>query len=277
MNEALPKLSPCSPMQQRFISVEADIIVYGGAAGAAKTYGGILRHLKYVHDPNYVGYIVRRNEKVMRDAGATFDEAVQMAKILCPRGLKYTTKPMLITFPSGAKLMFVGYEDDKAKDKFQGKQISTVMYDEGTHAKEEHIWWLISRLRSKAKVNGHIWITCNPDPDSYLFKWVEWYLYPKGHEFEGRPDPEKNGKIRYFIRLGNTIHWGDSEKELIDKWSGHSFETLRPKRFCFLGATARDNPPLIKGNPDYISTLMTGGRIQTERLVYGRHNCRLVW
>lgn len=264
-----PTLAPCSPLQQRFLTVDADIIVYGGAAGSAKTYGGILRHLRYIHDPDYVGYVVRRNETMLRQSGGAFEEAVKMSKIICPRGLKYTTKPMKIVFPSGATINFTGYEDDKAGDKFQGIQISACMFDEGTQAKEEHIWWLTSRLRSQAKMNGCIWITCNPDPDSYLFKWVEWYLYPKGHEFEGRPDPVKNGKIRYFVRLGNTIHWGDSENELIEKWSGHTYDTLQPKKFCFLGGTCLDNPPLLKSNPQYLSTLQSGTRIQVERLLKG--------
>ena len=99
-----PTLAPCSPLQQRFLTVDADIIVYGGAAGSAKTYGGILRHLRYIHDPDYVGYVVRRNETMLRQSGGAFEEAVKMSKIICPRGLKYTTKPMKITFPSGATI-----------------------------------------------------------------------------------------------------------------------------------------------------------------------------
>ena len=44
--------------------------------------------------------------------------------------------------------------------------------------------------------------TMNPDPDSWVRKYVDWYLYPEGHDKEGRPDPEKQGVIRYFIQGG---------------------------------------------------------------------------
>lgn len=264
------QLAPSSELQKRFLNVDATIIVYGGSVGAGKTYNGILRHLRFCTDPHYVGYVIRKYEKVLRDGGGAFNEAVEMCRAFCPR-IKVTTKPMKIMFPWGACLYFGGYEDDKAGDKYRGLQISAAMVDEGTQLKESHIWMLISRLRSNAKVDGHIWITCNPDPDSYLAKWVDWYLYPKGHKLAGRPDPKKNGKIRWFVRYAGVVVWADSEQELRDviRHKYKSKDPISPLTFVFLGGTIEDNPLLIKNNPSYKAALDGLPRVQKERDYHG--------
>ena len=56
--------------------------------------------------------------------------------------------------------------------------------------------------------------TMNPDPDSWVRKWVDWYLYPKDHELFGRPDPSKQGVVRWFVRDNNEMIWASSREEL---------------------------------------------------------------
>ena len=75
-----------------------------------------------------------------------------------------------------------------------------------------------------------IWLTCNPDPDHYLREWVDWWLYPEGHPKFGLPDPEKNGKERYILRLGDDLHWGDSKEELIEKFGNPRLPPDHPRQ-----------------------------------------------
>ena len=264
---------PCSFKQQEFLKSDATVTVYGGSMGAAKTHGGLLRHLRWVRDQNYVGYVIRKNETVLRDGGGAFDAACKLYKIFDPK-CRITLRPMQVIFSSGAKINFKGFADDRAKEDYRGKQLSGVMVDEGTQLTEDQIDMLISRLRTEAKMTANIWITCNPDPDSYLFEWVEWYLYPKGtvidgNLVEGRPDPKKNGKLRYMLRVNGKYVFESSKEELIEKYQHLFQEKILPKTFRFIGATVYDNPPLLKNNPEYLNNLQGLPRVAKERDLYG--------
>lgn len=237
------------------------------------THNGLVRHLRYVHDPRYVGYVIRKHTVNLKGGGGAFDLAQILFKAYNPR-VRFTRQPMVAYFPSGAKIQFVGMDGEAGKEFFQGLEVSGAMCDEGTHLSEDEVWWLASRLRTSADMSPNIWITCNPDPDSYLFKWVEWYLYPKGtyvdgELVEGRPDPAKNGKLRWFIKNQDQMIWGDSPEEIYEKYPQYKNSETKPKSFRFIGATCHDNPIFLKKNPDYISTLLNQGRVTAERLYYG--------
>lgn len=154
-------------------------------------------------------------------------------------------------------------------------QISNIFYDEVTHAdNEEQLWWLWSRLRSDAKNIHSMWWSCNPDADSWVLKYAMWWLYPEGHELAGRPDPEKNGVIRYLLRIGGDLVWGDTREELIEKYGRpelpHDHEDqVKPISFQGLFGTIDDNPPLKKSNPLYKSNLEALPKLDRERLLYG--------
>ena len=260
-------------MQSEFLKSDATVTVFGGSRGSAKTYGGLLRHLRWVNDPKYVGYVIRKNEKILRDGGGAFQEAVALYKLFNPR-IKVTTRPMRITFPSGATIDFQGFADDRDMDKYRGKQLSGIMCDEGNQLEEKHVDMLISCMRTSAKMNPNIFITCNPDPHSYLFKWVEWYLYPKGtvvdgELVEGRPDPSKNGKLIWMIRVNGTYEFNEDKDYLIREYNHLYNGDAQPISFRFIGATVYDNPPLLKNNPTYLSQLLGLPRVQRERDLYG--------
>lgn len=233
---------------------------------SGKSYQGLLRHLLYVHDPKYVGYVIRKTETVMRTGGGLFDKAVELyTEFVKPAKLKVTYRPMRITFPSGAVIQFTGFEDDRAISYYTGLNISAAMLDEGNQLSKKHVDLLLMRLRTEANMKPNMWITCNPDPDSYLMDWVRWYLYPEGHEFAGRPDPLKNGKTRWMLEIDGSTEWGDSPEELRARFGEH----LTPMSFKFIGATIHDNPYYVKANPHYIPFLENRPRVEKERNLYG--------
>ena len=172
---------PQSPFQEKYLKSNAKIMVIGGAAGSSKSYIGLMRHLRWADDPKYNGYCIRQHSNDLMKAGGLFQEAVGLYSTVYPN-IKIKIKDQMIVFPSGASVSFSHYENDAAGRKYQGLQLSNVFYDEATHADESHIWWLFSRLRTSANMEPSIWLSCNPDPDSYLFDWVKWWLYPEGHE-----------------------------------------------------------------------------------------------
>lgn len=206
-------------------------------------------------------------------SGGLFQEAVGLYGAFEPR-IQIKLKDQKIVFPSGAEISFSHYENANAAKKYQGIQISNIFYDESTHAEEEDIWWLWSRLRSKAKNVHGLVLSCNPDYSSWLLKYALPYLYPEGHELAGRPDPEKNGQIRYLLRINGEIVWGDSPEELVERYGnpllpvGHK-DQVSPISFQGLFGTIDDNPPLQKAQPLYRKNLESLPRLECERLLHG--------
>lgn len=241
-------------------------MVVGGAAGSSKSYVGLMRHLRWADDPRYRGFCIRKNSTAIMKSGGLFDEAVHLYLQAYPDA-KIKLKDQKIVFPSGAEVAFSHYENTQAGIQlYQGLALSGVMYDEASHAEESHIWWLISRLRGKAGNNApSIWLTCNPDPDSYLMNYVEWYLYPKGHPLEGRPDPAKNGKHRYLLRVDGHVVWGETREELQERF-GYDKD---PLLFQGLFGTIADNPTLMANQPQYKANLEALPRVDKERLLHG--------
>jgi len=104
----------------------------------------------------------------------------------------------------------------------------------------------------------------NPDYNSFLRSWIEdYYLDPN----TGIPLPEKTGHQRYFFRQGNTMLWYNSLQEAEAAHGAGDESGI--SSFTFIGATCRDNPPLLKAQPDYISRLMSLPRVEKERLLDG--------
>lgn len=271
-------IEPKSPFQEKYLKSNAKVLVVGGAAGSSKSFVGLMRHLRWVEDPFYRGFCIRKNSTAIMKEGGLFDEAVGLYRLYDPK-IKVKLKDQKIVFTSGASVSFSHYEDDKAGNLYQGLQLSNVFYDEATHASESHIWWLISRLRTKAKLNPGIWLSCNPDPDSFLFEWVSWWLYPEGHEKYGLPDPDKNGIIRYVLRVGGVMCWGDTPEELILRYGKSDLpmdheKQVKPIPFQVLLGTIYDNPTLMETQPEYLANLEALPDVERRRLLLGDWTAR---
>lgn len=266
-------IQPYSDFQEKYLNADENILVVGGAAGSSKTHIGLMRHLREADNPNYIGYCIRKNSTAIMKSGGLFDEAVHLYSKYSD--IKIKLKDQKIIFPhSNASITFAHYENRSAAQGYQGLQISGILYDESSHAEEEDIWWLISRLRSKAGNKASIWLTCNPDPDSWLMNYVMPYLYPVGHVLAGRPDPEKNGWTRWIVRVHGEIVWGDCREELILKYGRKDLpidhrDQIKPRSFRCLFGTIDDNPVLLETNPDYKATLESLPTVECERLRWG--------
>ena len=280
------KFAPTSYKQALFMNSESFMCVFGGSAGSGKTYTSLMRFLRYIHDPNFVGYVFRTNATDLKKQGGAFPTAVKMFTEFDPK-VTYTQQPMVIKFPSGASISFTGMDDEAGRKAIHGIEISAAMVDEAANMLEEDIWWIISRLRTNADMKPNIWLTCNPDASSYLLKWIDdYYLYPRGtyvdgELVEGRPNPDVNGDERFYLRVGNDLHWGATTEELFEKFSSKfplnpltGESTCLPKSFRFIGATCFDNPEMLKKNPEYVSSLSSQPRVTMERLLLGNWYAR---
>lgn len=270
-------IGPQSKFQQQYLSSSARILVAGGSAGSSKSHIGLMRHLRWMDDPLYRGFCIRKNSTAIMKSGGLFDAAVHLYSQV--DDIKIKMKDQRIVFSSGASVSFSHYENDKAGQLYHGLELSNVFYDECTHASESHIWWLISRLRTKAQVDPSIWLSCNPDPDSFLFDWVKWWLYPEDHPKYGLPDPEKNGKVRWILRREGVIFWGDSREEMIVRYGNPELPAdhprqVKPLSFQVILGTIYDNPWLIENQPEYLASLEALPDIERRRLLLGDWTAR---
>ena len=185
------QFAPTSKRQAWFLQSEDFLTIFGGAASGGKSYVGLMRFLKYIDDPDFVGYVFRKNSTDLKKEGGLFWAAVKMFQAYNPE-VTYTTQPMVIKFPhpdpklkrkkvKGATISFTGLDDQEGMNAIQGINISAAMVDEACQIGEEEFWWLTTRLRTDADMSPNIWLTCNPDFSSFVLKqFVNWWLYPRG-------------------------------------------------------------------------------------------------
>ena len=259
--------APASKPQEMFLTTPdwVDICFYGGQAGGGKTFAGLMHHLKYTHDPLYRGLTLRRTTPMLLKSGAVWDESKTIYTDIDPGG-RIKIKDLKYQFSTGAEVAFSHFERVEDTRNFQGAQISSCVMEELCQFEESQFNYILSRLRTRADMKPNMRATMNPDPDSWVRQYVDWYLFPEGHENYGRPDPSKQGAIRWFIRTGSGLIWADSKEELEEKYPSDI-----PLSFRFISASVYDNPYI---QPSYIAFLNGLPRVEREILLFGNWEAR---
>jgi predicted phage terminase large subunit-like protein len=168
-------------------------------------------------------------------------------------------------FPSGAKVKFAHMEYDKDRFSWQGSQIVLICYDELTHFSWSQFIYMLSRNRSVCGVKPYIRATTNPDPDSWVRSFIDWWI----DEDSGYAIPERSGKTRWFIVLNDETIWRDTKEEILKEYP----ESI-PKSVSFISSTVFDNKILMEKDPGYIANLKALPRYEREQLLEGNWNIR---
>ena len=250
-NKPLP-LKPQAGPQEAFLATSADIAIYGGAAGAGKTYAELLEPLRHINVKNFGAVIFRRESSQIANEGGPWDTAREMYE---PLGATFVESPRYIARwkKRKVKITFSHMQLERHMYQWDGSQIPLICFDELQHFTEKQFWYMLSRNRSSCGIRPYVRGTCNPDPDSFLRILLAWWIYQTVDDIPadsdavpGDPIPERSGVIRWLVRDKGKLYWGDSREELIEK-----FPKKRPKSFTFIMATLDDNPALKEVDPDY--------------------------
>ncbi len=177
---------------------------------------------------------------------------------------------------TGAQIQFsyyVGaYED--FKDRMQGRQYAFIGIDEITQISFEKFKYLITANRNGAHIRNRIIGTCNPDPTSWVARFIDWWIGEDGY-----PIPERDAQIRYCFMGGDTpqdIVWGSTREEVymkvkdtIDAFADER-DVLPPeqmyiKSVTFVRAELDDNRALLDSSPEYKANLAQQSDEQRER------------
>lgn len=268
------RIRPQPGPQWDFINSRADIAIYGGAAGGGKSYALLLEPLKHVHNPRFGGVLFRRTSVEIRHEGSLWDTSETIYPLLGGRG---SSQSLTWRFPSTATVSMNGMEHDKDRFSWQSAQIPYLAFDEMTHFSEQVFWYMLSRNRSTSGVRPYIRGACNPDPDSWVKKFIQWFIDNKPTLRDGTPNPNyglpikgRCGVLRWFVRISDQLHWGFSPEELKAKFGDH----VMPKSVTFIPAKVHDNKALLEKNPEYLANLMALPAYEQAQLLGGNWEAR---
>jgi predicted phage terminase large subunit-like protein len=259
--------------QTEFLRSPADMCIYGGAAGGGKTAGLILEPLRHVgRIANFTAVFFRRTMPQITNPGALWDESLNFYPRL---GGTPHLRMREWRWPRGGKIKFSHLQFETTVYDWQGAQITLICFDELTHFSAHQFFYMVSRNRSTCGVRPYIRATCNPDADSWVANFLEWWIDPES----GLPIPKRAGVVRYFIRIAEKIVWADRPEELMqDLLRGQDLppgiEPPRPISVTFIPATVFDNPVLLRVNPEYLAWLLSLPTLERERLLGGNWKIR---
>jgi hypothetical protein len=284
------EIKPQIGFQEAFLSTPADIAIGGGAAGAGKTFALLLEPLRYYMNPKFGGVIFRRTGPQIRAEGGLWDTSKEIYPLVggIPREaslewiFQQKKSEKLIR---GGKIKFSHLEYEKNIFDWQGSQIPFIAFDELTHFSEKMFFYLLSRNRSTCGIKPYVRATCNPDPDSWLANFLEWWIEQddKNPNY-GFPIPERAGKLRYFLKNADTIVWGSTRKEVIDQVPHIIEEILKAspdtnpedliKSVTFIPGDIYGNKELMRVNPAYLGNLLAQDEETQAQLLKGNWKIR---
>ena len=179
-----------------------------GAAGGGKTFALLLEECRHSDNPLFNSVIFRRNNTQITINGGLWDSAMKLLPMIGAKPKK--TPKLSFVFPSGATVVFSHLERYADAESYQGSQIPLICFDELTHFEENAFWYMLSRNRSDSNIPGYLRATTNPDPDSWVRTFIDWWIGA-----DGLAIPERSGKIRWMIRINGEVVWGNSRMELL--------------------------------------------------------------
>ena len=249
--------------QESFLSSSADITIYGGAAGGGKTWGMLIEPLRHIHVPDFGAIYFRKNAKQVSNIGGLWDESLKIYPMV---GGLPAQSVLSWTWPNRVRIKFDHLEYESTVLAYQGAQIPLICFDELTHFSAYQFFYMLSRNRSTCGVRPYLRASTNPDPDSWVAEFIAWWI----DQDTGLPIYERGGRLRWFIRISDSIIWADTKEELVAKYGPDT----EPKSVTFIPAKLTDNKILMKKDPGYMANLKAMSRVERERLLGGNWKIR---
>lgn len=233
------------------------MVIYGGGAGGGKTWGLLLEPLRHIHNSGFGATIFRRTYPRITAQGGMWEESAKVYPLL---GAKANNTDLLWRFPSGATVRFAHLQHEDSVQDYHGSQIALLCFDELPEFTERQFWYMFSRNRSTCGVRPYVRTTCNPDADSWVAELIAWWI----DQETGFPIAERSGVVRWFVRIGDKLAWGETRQELMARYG----PKMLPKSLTFIPASVYDNPMLLAKDPGYLGNLMALTYVDQQRLLF---------
>jgi hypothetical protein len=280
---------PLKGCQEEFLSSVADIVIYGGKRGGGKSAGILLDALKDYKNKNFNAVIFRKEindlETIERESELFFHQFGDYNK---------SKNDMTWNFANGSsvKLTYYAGSLSEFKTRFQGQEIPYIAVDEITQMEYDKFKYIMTDCRNSHFIPNRLFGTCNPDPDCWVAKFIDWWIGEEGY-----PIPERNGIIRYCFMGGDdakepsNISWGntreevyENNKDLIDTLYlpfenlnlGITKQEMFIKSVTFIEGRLEENIQLLRSSPEYVSNLANQPLEDIERDLRGNWKFKTV-
>lgn len=267
-------IRPQKRFQEKFLASSADITIGGGAAGVGKSVALTMESLYDVDKKKFRAIYFRRK---LVDLDGLIDEGQNIYSGLIPKP-EYNDSYKKWTFPNGATISYSHLQYEKDKFNHMGQEYALIGFDELTTFTDTQFFFLLTRNRSTSGAKPRIRATCNPDPDSWVAKLIDWWIGE-----DGFPIKERAGVIRYFVIDGNGVNdiiWGNTKEEvylkakntidrLVKKSNGKVTKDIFIKSLTFIPGSIFDNEILLNINPGYLGSLNAQDSVTRSQLLEG--------
>ena len=250
------------------------------------TFGAALATAEPILDPNWRGLVVKNNIDDLKRGGGVIDT---FSKELYGEWLQLRMSEMpRLTSPYGSWIDFAHLADqskDAIQRRFKSSQYDWIYFDELTGFTWDAFKTLLTRNRGKSQYPGKCLATTNPERESWIREFIDWYIGD-----DGLIMPERDGIVRYFYVVGNTVKdvvWGDSKEEVyeqckyaIDKRLDGIFGFMKGRdkwphlirSFVFYLGRMSENADMLEKNPDYIGAIAMSGGAEADKMLEGNWN-----
>ena len=234
--------------QEEFLSSSERDVLYGGSAGGGKSFALLADPLRYCHNSNHRGLLLRRT---LDELTELIDKSRQLYPKAFP-GAKFRESKSTWHFPSGATIWFTYLDKDKDVTRFQGQSFNWIGIDEITQYPSPYVWdYLRSRLRATdPELQKHLYMRCTANPGGVGGWWVKkMYIDPSEHN---STFPAMD------IETGKAFMWPQGHEK--------AGEPLFYRRF--IPARLTDNPYLL-ADGQYEAMLRSLPEVERKRLLEG--------
>lgn len=278
-------IKPHLGFQRNFVSTNVDVCFGGSSLGSGKTYGEVLSIAEESLDPNWRGLFLRNNLDDIKAGGAILDtfrevygNSIQIRTADMPR----------VMFPCGSYCDVTHAADQSIEAllrRFKGRQYDTIIYDELTGFTWDAFKTILTRNRGKSKYSGKCRASTNPERESWIRTFIDWYVGDDGYIMD-----ERDGVVRYFYMMGPNVTdtvWGDSKEDVymlckadIDKKLDRVYGFMKGrdkwpsliKSFCFYLGRMSENKEMLENNEGYLGSIAMSGGAEAEKMLMGNWN-----
>jgi hypothetical protein len=262
-------IKPQEWYQEKVLSCPADIVIWWWSAWAGKTFSLLLDPIRWFTKSWFRGVIFRRTMPQIKWWWWLWDESMKLYSVL--RWSKPVESMSKRVFESWAEMKFSHMEYEKNMLDHQWLQYAFIWFDELTHFTKKQFFYLLSRNRSACWIKPYIRCTCNPDPDSWVREFIDWWVWEDWFIIK-----ERDWVIRYFTIDKDNVIWWDTVEEVAEKIPHLLKEWDDPrefiKSFTFIEWSLEENRILLDIDKSYKANLMAQDEATRNALLYRNRN-----
>jgi hypothetical protein len=230
---------------------QADILLYGGSAGSAKS--ALL-----------VGLAANEHDRsiIFRRESSQTDGLIAFGKEVIGDSARFNGQDLEWNWPDGRSLKLAGMQLADDWRKHAGRERDFIGFDEGAEFLEAQVSSIMAWLRAEPGKRCRVALASNPprgNDGAWLVEWFAPWLDPQF------PRPAQSGELRWAVMAGGVTVWVDGPGEhVIDG------ETYLAMSRTFIPAALSDNP--YRNTPEYRARLMSLQEPLRSQLLYGDFN-----